>query len=251
MTANKRETLGVKMMQEVDAPSCGRENDLVTFLYGELSDVETESFESHMHTCRPCQAQTSEFRAIRESVAAWRDEALGRAEVTSSPNFRIMNQRKASGLAALRAFFDLSPLWMKGAIGVAAILFCIFTVLAVAQLSPAPVPAVTTIEANTQGYSQQQMNALVEQRVQEELARLKSLEEPSRAPSSVREKQRTGIRSRVLSSQSYDVASAARNGKARRPLSKTEREQLAADLRLTSAVNEHGVDLVDDQINQP
>lgn len=239
-------------MQEVDAPSCGRENDLVTFLYGELSDVEKKSFESHMRTCPLCQAQTSEFRSIRESVAAWRDESLGRAHVASAATYGI-NRRKTSALAGVRAFFDLSPLWMKGAVGFAAILFCIFTILAVAQLRPTPVPAVATTNVNNQGYSQQEMNALVERRVQEELARRKFAAEPSLvSPSSVAVKEKTvRVPSRGLSSQSNEVASAARNGKARRPLSKTEREQLAADLRLVSSGNERGVDLVDDQINQP
>ena len=89
-------------MQEIDAPSCGRENDLVAFLYGELDDVEQKSFKSHMHACQLCQAQTSEFRSIRESVAAWRDESLGRAQVTAAPQLEP-NQRKTSGLAALRS----------------------------------------------------------------------------------------------------------------------------------------------------
>jgi hypothetical protein len=239
------------MMQEIDAPSCGRENDLVAFLYGELDDVEQKSFKSHMHACQSCQAQTSEFRSIRESVAAWRDESLGRAQVTAAPQLEPLNQRKTSGLAALRAFFDLSPLWMKGAVGLAAILFCIFTVLAVARLRPTPGP-VATINTNSQGYSQQELNALVEQRVREELARRNTAEQPSVGSPAVAVKPKTvGTRPRALSGQGYEVASAAQNGRARRPLSKTERDQLAADLRLTSSGTERGVDLVDAQINQP
>jgi hypothetical protein len=236
------------MMQEVDAPSCGRENDLVAFLYGELDDVEQKSFKSHMHACQLCQAQTSEFRSIRESVTAWRDESLGRAQVTSAPQLEPLNQRKASVLAALRAFFDLSPLWMKGAVGLAAILFCIFTVLAVAQLRPTPAPVATT-NAHSQGYSQQELNALVEERVREELAHRKAPDQSSVGSPAVAVKPKT--RSRALSGQAYEVASAAPNGKARRPLSKIERDQLAADLRLTSSGTERGVDLFDDQINQP
>jgi hypothetical protein len=38
--------------------------------------------------------------------------------------------------------------------------------------------------------------------------------------------------------------------KLRRPLSKTEREQLAADLRLTTAQNDSDLDLLGDRINQ-
>jgi hypothetical protein len=239
------------MMQEVDAPNCGSENDLVAFLYGELNDDEKKSFEGHMHTCRLCQTQTSEFRSIRESVTAWRDESLGRARLAQAATAGLVSPRKASGLAALRAFFDLSPLWMKSAVGFAAILFGIFTVLAVARLRPTPFPVATT-NANSQGYSQQEMNALVERRVEEELARRKSTEAPSLVSPTVAVKPRTiPTRSRALSHQGYEVASAARNEKARRPLSKAEREQLAADLRLVSSSNERGVDLVDDQINQP
>lgn len=238
-------------MREVDAPSCGRESDLVAFLYGELDDPEKMSFNSHMQTCQLCQGQSSEFRSIRESVAAWRDESLGRVNVTSAAPFELLNERKRSGLAALRAFFDLSPLWMKGAVGLATILFCIFTVLAVAKLRPEPVPA-ATINPNSRGYSQKEMNALVEQRVREELARAKSSEQPSVVPATVAVKPKSvGPRLRALSSHDYEVASATQNGKARRPLTKTERDQLAADLRLTSSGTERGVDLVDDQINQP
>jgi hypothetical protein len=244
------------MMQEVDVLSCGRENDLVAFLYGELNDVEQKSFKIHMHACQSCQAQTSEFKSIRESVAAWRDESLGRAQVTVAPQLESLNQGKTSGLAALRAFLDLSPLWMKGAVGLAAILFCIFTVLAVARLRPTPGP-VTTINANSQGYSQQELNALVEQRVREErvrgeLARRNTAEQPSvGSPAVALKPKNVGPRSPSLSSHDYEVASAAQNGKARRPLSKTERDQLAADLRLTSSGTERSVDLIDDQINQP
>ncbi len=236
-------------MQQVNAPNCGRENDLVAFLYGELSDVEKKSFEGHMHSCHLCQAQTSEFRSIRESVASWRDESLGRAQVASAAPARVMNEQKTSALAAMRAFFDLSPLWMKGAIGFTAILFCVFTVLAIARLRPTPVPVASN--ANSQRYSQPEMNALVERRVQEEIARRKLTEEPSPVAPTAAIKPRTiPTRSPAFSGNGYEVAD-ARNEKARRPLSKAEREQLAADLRLVSSGSERGVDLIDDQINQP
>ncbi len=241
-------------MQEVDALSCEHENDLVAFLYGELSAVEKKSFEGHLHTCRLCQDQTSEFRSIRESVAAWRDESLGSAFGTAPATSRSIYERKASGLAALRAFFDLSPLWMKGAVGLAAILFCIFTVLTVARLRPEPAPVVTTTNANSPGSAQQELNALVERRVQEELVRRKVAEDgPAPLPTSVAVKdKKVGVRSRGVANQNNEVATTnGRDGKARRPLSKAEREQLAADLRLVSSGNERGVELVDDQINQP
>lgn len=237
-------------MQEVDTASCGRETDLIAFLYGELNNTEKKSFESHMQSCRLCQVQTSEFRSIRESVVAWRDESLGQASVKVPETSTLPRQPKVSALAALRAFFDLSPLWMKGAFGFAAMLFCVVSILAVVHLRSAP--AITTQEANNKAYSQQELNALVEQRVQDELARRKSNEQvpPASSPASVAVDKTVRPRSRSFLSPANEVAANARNGKARRPLSKTERQQLATDLRLVSAGNERGLDLIGDQINQ-
>jgi anti-sigma factor RsiW len=239
-------------MKEVDAPGCGRENDLVAFLYGELSDLEKESFESHVHACRLCQAQTRELGAIRKSVTDWRNESLGRVSITVPETFSLTNQSKGSALAALHAFFDLSPLWMKGALGFTAILFCVLTVLSVAQLRHTPAP-VTVKNTTSQSYSQEELNALVEQRVQNELARRRVTEGPSPASqASVAEKDGGAQppRSHSPLKQANQIAASARNEKARRPLSKAEREQLAADLRLVSATGERGFDLVEDQINQ-
>jgi len=237
-------------MQEVDAPGCGRENDLVAFLYGELRDIEKASFDSHRNTCRLCQAQTIEFKSIRDSIVAWRDESLGRASVTASERLAVTAQRRVSGLAALRAFFDLAPLWMKGAVGFAAIMLCLLSVLAVARLRNAP-PTIAS-SPNAPGYSQQELNALIERRVQDELAHRKVVNQPASAPEmAVAVKDKTvGNRRPALLNQSDQIAA---NGhvKARRPLSKAEREQLAADLRLVSSGNESGVDLVEDHINQP
>ena len=237
-------------MQEDDAPGCGRENDLVAFLYGELSDIEKASFDSHRNTCHLCQAQTIEFRSIRDSIVAWRDESLGRASITAPERSAVIAQRRVSSLAALRAFFDLSPLWMKGAVGFAAILLCILSVLTIARLRNAP-PNTASIP-HASGYSQQELNALIERRVQDELAHRKVVKESTAAPEiAVAVKDKTsGNRRPALFNQSDQVA-ANSHVKARRPLSKAEREQLAADLRLVSSGNERGVDLVEDQINQP
>ena len=127
-------------MQE-DAPVCGRENDLIAFLYKELSDNEKKSFESHMHSCRVCLTQAREFRSIRESVLSWRDESFRHSSLTAPQASTLINQPKGSALAALRAFFDLSPLWMKSAVGFAAVLFCVLSLLAVISLQK---PAATT-----------------------------------------------------------------------------------------------------------
>ncbi len=238
-------------MQE-NAPGCGRENDLIAFLYSELSEIEKKSFESHMHSCRVCLTQAQEFRSIRESVVAWRDESLGQGS-RPVPEFpALINRPKASAMAALRAFFDLSPLWMKGAVGFAAVVFGVFSVLAVVNLKKPT--AIITAGVNNQSYSAPEVNALVEQRVQEELTRRHAREpQPppalSRASVALKDKN-VPVRSRGFLSSGNQVAANIRNGKARRPLSKAEREQLASDLRLVRSGSESSFSLIGDQINQ-
>lgn len=235
-------------MKEVNAPNCGRENDLIAFLYGELNDVEAQTFQRHVRDCASCNAELAAFRDVRESVVTWRNESLGiiSSPITESAVARVGHQ-KPSALAAVREFFNLAPLWMKGAVAFASVLFCLFAGLAIARLRDKP--PVVTVTNPSSGYSQQEFNALVERRVQEELQRLKnSSEEASTAPDVINAADRTP-RQRVAK-RGNSVAFNVPSQKARRPLSKTEREQLAADLRLISAKNDSELDLLDDRINQ-
>src|SRR6185503_6961868 len=144
------------MKEKVDGPGCGRENDLIAFLYGELDSRESTAFRSHMQECHRCTAELAEFSSIRESVGVWRNEAL--VGVTS-PSFQVASVyrsdvAKPGALSALREFFNLSPLWMKGAVVFASLLFCLFAVLAVARLRETPPPAVTN-DSSPKRYSQQ------------------------------------------------------------------------------------------------
>ena len=220
---------------------CGREEDLVSFLYRELNEIETRSFRAHMNECESCSAELSAFGDIRQSVITWRDEALG--AMTAFDDARpavvpVMARRSAR--SALREFFNLSPVWMKAAVGFASILFCIFAVLAVAGLrrSPSPVVAVAKPSAG-------EINAIVEQRVQEELNRLKAQSEvatmstpqvqPVSTLSATNQRKRTTYRAQQ---------------NPRRPLTRVEREQLAADLRLIAGTNDLELELLGDTINQ-
>lgn len=235
-------------MKEVNAPKCGRENDLIGFLYGELDEIEALAFQRHLHECTTCKTELASFGDVRESVVAWRNESLSSAGfptqiMTSSPTGAA--EVRPSAMAALREFFSLSPLWMKGAVAFAAILFCLFAGLAVARLRDKR-PAVMVQAPATP--SQQELNALVDQRVQQELKRIKDSNE--QAPNSSVTKNNSPQKNPVkrIANRSEMAANSGRN--ARRPLSKTEREQLAADLRLVSAKSESDLDLLGDRINQ-
>jgi anti-sigma factor RsiW len=227
-----------------NAPNCGRENDLIAFLYGELNDVEAHAFQRHVRDCASCNAELASLRDVRESVVNWRNESLGviSSPITESAVAKVVKQ-EPSGLAAVREFFNLAPLWMKGAVGFASVLFCLFAGLAIARLrEQLPVPPVKNPSIAS---SQQEFDALVERRVQEELQKLNNSQQHSLVVKNAPER----IPSRRMANRG-SFPSNVPSEQARRPLSKTEREQLAADLRLTSAKNDSDLDLLDDRINQ-
>ena len=227
-----------------DSLICGREDDLIGFLYGELNEIEAISYERHLQECTACNTELAAFGAVRESVVAWRNESLGRIGLPTQladSSSTAAARAKPSAVAALREFFNLSPLWMKSAVAFAAILFCVLAGLALARLRnkpPSPVVAIPVANAN----SSQELNAQVEKRVQEELKRIKNSNESS--PVNVRDSSQKTPGKRIVNRSSEVALSPLR-----RPLSKTEREQLAADLRLVSA-NDSDLDLLDDRINQ-
>ena len=110
-----------------------------------------------------------------------------------------------------------------------------------------PNAVVATPPANMN--SPQEFNALVEKRVQEELKRIKSSnEELAISQEGLKDSSQKNPGKRIAN-RSGQVALSASTQNARRPLSKTEREQLAADLRLISATDSD-LDLLDDRINQ-
>lgn len=232
---------------------CGRENDLVGFLYGELDAGEAATFQSHLRECVACSDELASFGEIRESVAFWRNESLGRAgfpaAAAADRTTRGTAQLKPSARAALREFFNLSPLWMKGAAAFASLLLCLLLGLAAWSsvnqrfASQAPPVVVTNV-----GYTEQQVDAMVRDGVQKELDRLKQAQETAPASATLANfpkrttGRRIGLREKLIANSSTPSA--------RRPLSKAEREQLAADLRLIAAQNDNYLDLLDDRINQ-
>lgn|SRR6266498_1022684 len=233
-------------MKDEAAPNCGRENDLITFLYGELNDYEARTFQRHVQVCASCHAELEAFRDIRESMVAWRNEALG---VTSSPVWAVtkVDHKKSSALAALREFFRLSPLWMKAAVA-ASVLFCVMAGFAIARFRDKP-PVATIANQGSTPHSPQELDAIVERRVREELIRQENSKQRRPNPKSILATADEAPRRRVAN-RGNTVAFNLSNQKARRPLSKTEREQLAADLRLISVKSESDLDLLGDRINQ-
>ncbi|HKS07902.1 MAG TPA: zf-HC2 domain-containing protein [Pyrinomonadaceae bacterium] len=206
--------------------TCERVDDLVSVLYGEASERERRDFELHMNQCGNCRAEFAAFAQVRESVGEWRDEVLsGFVPANAAAPVR------KSAFAALRQFFDLSPLWLKGAVGFAAVVFCVLGAFAFLRLTDKPVQVAT---GNPDAvYTKQDLDRAV----QEALAK-QQREQPVVEPKST-------IVVQSPAPRSANVAKA--EPKARRPFSKAEREQLAAELRLLSSDDEADLDLLDDR----
>src|SRR6185503_15470554 len=115
-------------MKERDhSPTCERASDLIAFIYNETGEREAQDFKLHLRECSSCREEAASFGVVRESIVTWRDEAL--AGFVSTPVATKTNRKSA--LAALRQFFDLSPLWLKGATAVALLAFCLLVGLVI------------------------------------------------------------------------------------------------------------------------
>lgn len=217
-------------MNEIEHSStCERAGDLVSVLYGEASERERRDFELHMKQCGSCRKEFAAFAQVRESVGEWRDEALSGFVPANAAAVPV----RKSALAAWRQFFDLSPLWLKGAVGFAAGVFCVLAALAVVRFTSTNAP-VTVATGNPDAvYTKQDLDRAV----QEALAK-QEREQPAVEP-------KPAIVVESPTPRSTNVAKA--EPKARRPFSKAEREQLAAELRLITSDDEADLDLLYDR----
>ncbi|HJU93144.1 MAG TPA: zf-HC2 domain-containing protein [Pyrinomonadaceae bacterium] len=214
-----------------NSPSCERASDLIAFLYDEASESEKRDFELHLNNCAACQEEVASFGLVRESVIAWRDEALSGFVSTPLPT-----TTKKSALAALRQFFDLSPLWLKAATACALVAFCILAAL-----------AINRTERGSDGSTAKNPDAIY---TQDDVARMvKQALETQKSSNQTA----LALKEPVAKEQSPKprrVPAQRQSAQSRRPLTRAEREQLAADLRLLSMDDEVGLNLLGDRINQ-
>jgi anti-sigma factor RsiW len=227
-------------MTETKTPTCEHSDDLILFLYGEANDHEAAQFEKHLQVCAHCQNEISSFGQIRESIGIWKDAALG---AFVEPQV-IPPIKQKSALAALRSFFDLSPLWMKSAIGFATVLVCLSLALLLTKSGRQSPPQIAMSEPT---FTQQQLDERVAQALKDQASQIASTNArqtqtvataPSNSPNLPKPR------------ASKQFNKSAEWAKVRRPLSKSEREQLAADLRLLSGKDEDTLNLLGDRINQ-
>lgn len=213
-----------------ETPDCERASDLIAFLYNEADERERRDFQLHLNECRTCREEVASFGVVRKSITAWRDEAL--AGFVSQP---IATNRK-SALAALRQFFDLSPLWLKGATAFAIVAFCVLAAIAFVNLQSDKVH----VSSSSSGaiYTQDDVNRMMK----EALAK-----QPEVKPAVEISPETVAVAESPKPKKSRNSTT---SHLAKRPLSRAEREQLAADLRLLSSDDDATLHLLGDQINQ-
>ena len=230
------------MRENTDRPICHRADDMMAFLYDEASPAEAQEFASHMRLCAACRTEFSVFNQVRESMSLWRAEVLGTAGQPASiaapeslPSLAAGKVgRRLSAWAALREFFVISPVWLRGATALATLLLCVLGALFVARM----------LKPAQQLYTQQELNAkvdmLVDQRTKEKESaagllnkEAPQVKQPENSPrlleASANEPQAPVVKPRSIPRS------------ARRFLSKAEREQLAADLGLKPAADDDDI----------
>lgn len=235
------------MEERSSTRKCDRENDLIAFLYSEVNEREARDFERHLKTCSLCESELGAFKPIRESIIEWRDEAFGRVHETAFDS-RPLASAKRSATAALREFFNLSPLWLKGAVAFASILFFVFGGLALVRLLNQSDGRAASNDPKL--YTQEELSKKIDEAVHAKVQELAKQKEESRTDqtATLNDDLKTVQASMRPSRKS---ASVHRVKPSSRPLTRTEREQLATDLRLVSPEDEITLDLLGDRINQP
>ena len=186
------------MSEKLDARAtthggCERGEELVAYLYGEATKEEATLFRRHLEACAVCREELAALGGVRAGLGAWRAEALGslpplNIEEALAPNARVLpaTSRKRSARAALREFFSLSPMWLRAGAFAATLAVCALLALTLARAEVrwgsdglAFRTGVTEklvkerIEVPVQsGYTDEQVNAIVAQKVSEAKAQL-------------------------------------------------------------------------------
>jgi C4-dicarboxylate-specific signal transduction histidine kinase len=201
-------------------------------LYDEASTADALDFRNHLQQCDACRREFTVFNQVHDSIQLWRTEALGASfnpaevayeSVADSRQF-VRHERRLSALAALREFFSVSPLWLRGATAFAALLLCVLGIVMIARVSRKPVQIAAN--DNDKRYTEQELKHEIDNAVNRTRAELTSRKDESMSTVDIKEEQRHSVkRTQMAANQPKNVQP--------RNLNRQEREQLAADLRVT------------------
>jgi anti-sigma factor RsiW len=220
-------------MQDLnERPVCHRAEDLVTFLYGEAGESDARDFRAHLQQCDACRSEFATFNQMHESIVVWRNEALGASftpsAVVAEPSVAstqfVRHERKLSALAALREFFSVSPLWLRGATAFAGLLLGALLIFAISSSwqTSAPVVKAPAEPTFTKADLDRAVAEAKVQAVRQQQATVQKSKDEVQAPAA-----------------GTAVATSHRSNRPRvKALTQQERQQLAADLRLIPGVDD-------------
>lgn len=228
---------------------CERGEELVAYLYGETTKEEAGLFRLHLDACAVCREELTALGGVREGLSAWRAEALGTVpslniEEAFAPAARILPAapRKRSAREALREFFSLSPLWLRAGAFAAALAVCALLALTLARaevrwgadglafragVSEKVVKEEARVPTQV-GYTDEQVKAIVAQKVAEAKAQL--VAETKGQTDEQRPEQIVNATARGKSSQQESSPNATRRKRAPRRTSNFDDSQLADNL---------------------
>lgn len=214
------------MNNKQERPICHRAEDLVSYLYGEASAIEQSDFAQHLEKCDSCRAEFGSFKQLHESIVLWRNEALNDVSYAPTPAFAVntattelpLRERRRSARLALREFFAISPFWLRAAMAFATLALVVLGTLALSRLLT-PVPQPKNDQAKAAADFQNAVNAEVEKRMK--AGQNNQADIAPKTPPAVA----------VVTPRPQATHRQLARGP-RPQLTRQEREQLAADLRL-------------------
>ena len=222
-----------------ERPICHRAEDLVAYLYNEASETDAQDFADHAKRCDACRSELAVFRQVHESIELWRNEALGTFSPASqaadlagatSPVKLVQHERKLSALQAVREFFSVSPLWLRGATAFATLLLCVLALVVISRSWKQPAQ-VANNPTEERVYTATQFKEAVDKAVNEKLNESRLGPPPAANVASkdveVKPSKQQSLTRRELARNSSPTRSQRWRG-----FTRAEREQLAADLLL-------------------
>jgi hypothetical protein len=161
------------MNSEKNGNSCGRKEDLVTYLYGEAPSAERASFESHLDYCDACRNELTDFGRVRRDLGAWQLGQVARQEIVL----------RRSRLDLLRELVGMFPVWVRGAafIGAAAAVLLVSLSIAGTRISLKDGDFAVSFGRTSNGaqlapaVSSEEVNRMVQNAVAEERQKMEGL----------------------------------------------------------------------------
>lgn len=112
--------------------SCGFGEDLVVYLYDEISESDKIKFEKHLSNCQTCEKELAGFGLVRNSINKWKAEDFAKL---SHPKIeleygefekksQIMETEKSGWFGELKGIFSGFPTWANAGAAFAVLSIC-------------------------------------------------------------------------------------------------------------------------------